>query len=81
MNTLYIGWFIVHIKGSQLRISKLRCISVPKNSLYLGNSTDTDEMLHSAAFHLENAAFYLGLHCLAKNVSRGFQYTKELGTS
>ena len=35
----------------------------------LANSTDSDEMLHSAAFHL-------GLHCLPKYLFWGFQYTK-----
>ena len=35
----------------------------------LANSTDPDEMLHYAAFHL-------GLHCLQKYPYRGFQSSK-----
>ena len=37
--------------------------------LILGNSADTDEMQHYAAFHL-------GLHCLPKYLFMGFQYTQ-----
>ena len=35
----------------------------------IANSADPDEMQHDAAFHL-------GLHCLPKYPSRGFQYKK-----
>ena len=40
-----------------------------KDILILANSADPDEMQLYAAFHL-------GLHCVAKDPFRGFQYTK-----
>ena len=39
--------------------------------LILAHSTDPDEMLHLAAFHL-------GLHCLPKHPFTAFQYTNGL---
>ena len=42
---------------NKIRISKFRCTSVSEACSDLANSTDSDEML-------QNAAFHLGLHCL-----------------
>ena len=47
-----MGWFIVHVKGSQV-------ISVSEDCFIEVNSADPDEMPHIVAFHL-------GLHCLPK---------------
>ena len=67
-DTMRLKGFIVHNKGSQVRMSKLRCTSVSKDQdvlqfskiiFKLANSADPDEMQHFAAF-------ILGLHCLAK---------------
>ena len=52
----------------QVILSKKYCISL-KINLVLANSSDPDEMPHSAAF-------YLGLHCLHKYRFRGFQSIK-----
>ena len=53
------GWSIVYIGWSQVIISKNKyCISLMMDFV-LPDSTDLDEMLCSAAFHL-------GLHCLPK---------------
>ena len=58
LDTVKTGWSIVHIKGSQVIISKIYCISL-KIGFVSANSEDPDEMLHYAAFHLD-------LHCLQK---------------
>ena len=58
-------WFIVHVKGSQVRISKLRFTSVSEYCFIKVNSADPDEMPHFVAFHLS-------LHCLPKYSFRGF---------
>ena len=45
-----LGMFIGHIKGSHVRISKLRYISVLEYCFYfLSNSADPGVMLHSVA--------------------------------
>ena len=46
--------FIMHNKGSHVRIAKLRCTctSVPGDCFYYANSADADEMPHYVAFHL-----------------------------
>ena len=62
-----MGLHIVYFKGSQVVLSKLRCISVPEGSIYQANSVDPIEMQHYA--------FHLGLHCLSKYPFRSFQYT------
>ena len=49
----YWGLFIVLYISAVFGISKLRCISVPKDFVSAGS----DEMLHSIVFHL-------GIHCL-----------------
>ena len=63
--------FILYFKGTQVEISKLYYISVPKDCFYLSKlyRADPDEMLHHAAFHL-------GLHCLTKYLSTGIQNEK-----
>ena len=53
-----MGWFIVHVKGSQV-------ISVSEDCFIKVNSADPDEMPHFVAFHL-------GLHCLPKYSIRDF---------
>ena len=57
--TMSLGWFIVYMKGSQARFSKLGCTAFPEEDSYQTNSTDPDELPHNVAFHL-------GLHCLPK---------------
>ena len=64
-DTVSLGWFIVPIKGSQVRISKYRGCYI------LANSADIDEMLYFVAFHL-------GLHCLPKYSLRGCTAYKGL---
>ena len=59
VDTKNLRWSNIHIKGSQVRISKFKCFSVPEDSFILGNSEDPDEMPHFVAFHL-------GLHCFPK---------------
>ena len=51
-----MGLPIIYFKGSKV-------------VFILANSSDPDEMLCSAAFHL-------GLHCFLKYMFRGFQHTK-----
>ena len=68
-DTINFGWLIVHIKGSQVRISKQDEFQSLKIVFILVNSADLDEMLHYAAFHP-------GLHYLPKYPFTGFQYTK-----
>ena len=69
-----LGWFILqHIKGSQVRISKLRYIQSMRIVHILANSAEPDEMLCYAAFHL-------GLHCLPAYLFRHFQCTQGLAT-
>ena len=56
-DVMRLGWFILHIKGSQVKV-QIRCTSVPKDSLFvLANSIYPDKMPHFVPFHL-------GLHCL-----------------
>ena len=47
-----LGWFIKYIKGSQVRISKLRCTSVPEDC-FQANSADPDEMLHYGVYCIQ----------------------------
>ena len=55
------GWFILHIKGSQVKV-RTGCTSVPKDSLFvLANSVYSDKMPNFVPFRL-------GLHVLAKNL-------------
>ena len=66
-----------YIKRSDSPIYILRChwLEFPNVVLcdvfcpYLSKSSDPDEMLHSAIFHL-------GLHCLLKYLFKGIQYKK-----
>ena len=58
-DTMDLGWFIVHIQGSQIRIAKVRCLKSLKIVFILANRVDPAEILHSALFHL-------WLHCLPK---------------
>ena len=58
-DTIHLGWFIVHKKGSQVSFPNNDVISSLKLLSILANSADPDEMPHYAAFHL-------GLHCLPK---------------
>ena len=69
LDTMYLGWFIVLIKGTQVRTFKLRYTSV-QITFMLANSTDPDEMPHLAAFHL-------ALHCIPKNLFGGFPSKKD----
>ena len=69
-DTISLGWSITHFKGLQVRLSKLRCTSVPEDCVYSANITDPDEMPHDAAFHL-------GLLRLQNYSFRGFLYTKS----
>ena len=71
IDTIGMGLPIMYFKGSQVELSKLGCISVHENYLFLANSADPDEMQHYAAFHL-------GLHCLPNFPFGGFQYTKGM---
>ena len=58
------------MKGLPIKI-EIKCfISVPENGFILANSTDPDEMLPYAAFHL-------GLHCLPKYPFTGIQNEKS----
>ena len=49
-DTMNLRQFIIHIKGSQVRISKLRCISIPEGCFISANSVDTGEMSQNVAF-------------------------------
>ena len=69
LDTISMGLPIVYFKGSQVKVPKLWCISVPEGFLILANSADPDEMQHYAAFHQS-------LHCLPKHSFRCFRYTK-----
>ena len=60
---------IVCFKGSQVKVTKLCCISISEHCLNIANSADPDKMQHYAAFHM-------GLHCLPQYPFRGFQYTR-----
>ena len=61
-----MGWFIVYIKGSQVRLFHvLDVLQSLKIAFVIANSADPDEMLHYAAFHL-------GLHNLPKYGFRVF---------
>ena len=65
-DTINLGWFIVHIEGSQVIISNKIVLFSLKIILVLVNSVDPDERLHYAAFHL-------GLYCLPRYPLWGFQ--------
>ena len=58
INAIRMGVSIIYFKRSQVEISKLLYFS-PRLFFILENSEYSDEMLHSAAFHL-------GLHCFSK---------------
>ena len=67
-DTISLGWFIVHTKGSLVRIPKLGCISVHDNFFFiLANSPDPDEKLYYGILS--------GSSLFAKVPIRGFQYT------
>ena len=70
----FIGCIILYFKGSQVRISMLRYISVTKDCFNLS------KQCRPRADKMKNyvyAAFHLGLHHLQKYpFTRGFQYTK-----
>ena len=51
-DTMKLVWFIVTIRGSQVKISKLNLLLSWKVVFNLTNSADPDEMHHSAAFHM-----------------------------
>ena len=70
LHSIKSGWFIVYIKESQVIISKNIVFLSLKIDSVLANSADPNEMPHYAAFHL-------GLHCLPKNLFRGFQSPKS----
>ena len=65
-----LKWFMLHIKGSKVIISKLRCTSVPKNYIFLVYSVYPNEMPHFVAF-------YLGVHCLPIVLFGDLEYTKD----
>ena len=69
IDTINLGYTIVHIKGCRVIIFKKYCILLSEDLFTFTNSVDPDEMQHYAAFHLD-------LHCLPKYPFRGFQYTK-----
>ena len=49
-----MGGFIVHIKGYQVTIFKLRCILIPEENSILANSVVPDEMPHKNEDCMEN---------------------------
>ena len=51
------GYFIVHIEGSHITLSKKYYFSLSKDQFVSVSSADPDEMLHKAVF-------YPSLHCL-----------------
>ena len=67
--TIHLGWSIVYIEGSQAIISKNIVFISLKIDIVLGNSVDSYEMLHYAAFSQ-------GLHCLPKYPFSNFPYAK-----
>ena len=62
---------ILFFKGSQVKNSIKRHISVPNIVIILANSADLDEMPQYAAFHLV-------LHCLLKYLFTHIQNEKSL---
>ena len=59
INAISMDFYIIYLKGSQVRISNSWCNSFPENCFDLNKSVDPDEMPYFAAFHL-------GLHCFPK---------------
>ena len=47
--TTNMGWSIVYIAGSQVKISKYIAFLTPKIDFLIANSADPDEMLYYAA--------------------------------
>ena len=64
IDTISMDLSILYLKGTQVKISKIKYISVPEDCFILANIGDPDEMLSYAAFHL-------GLHCLPEYLLKG----------
>ena len=72
VDTMSMGLSIVYFKGSQLKFSKVWCVSVSE-SCFIFNSKQCRPWWNAA---LCCKWLQLGLHCLPKYPFRGFQYTK-----
>ena len=59
----------MYLKGSHVKLSKLRCISVPEIVFIIANSADPEKMPPFAAFHKS-------LHCLQKYLLTSIQNEK-----
>ena len=64
-----LGWFIMQIRGSEVKIFKLRCILTLKIVFILAKRVDHSEMPHFVGF-------YLSLHCLKKYPFACFLFTR-----
>ena len=47
----------MQIKGSEVKIFKLRCILIPEDCFYLSKRVDPSEMPNFVAFYLESLLF------------------------
>ena len=76
LHTIKLGWSIVYIVGSHVKISPKNISFVfQKVDFVLANSVDPDEMQRYAAFHLSQ-------HCLPKKLAlKGFPVHKGLTPS
>ena len=68
LHTIKSGRSIVHNEGSHFIIEIIAYLSL-KIDFVIANSANSDELSHSAAFHL-------GLYCLSIYQFRGFWSTK-----
>ena len=62
-----LGWFTVHIKGSQVRISKVRCSLVHEDF-----SANTDEMPHYVQGSHRHEKYLYIQECLEKSLKIKF---------
>ena len=67
--TINLGWPIVLMDGSQVKISNKYSISLNMVFVLANNNVDPDEMPHNAAFHMD-------LYCLPRYSFRSYYYIK-----
>ena len=72
-DAIHLGWSIISTEGSQVMVSKRKCISFVEDYFVIANSVDPAEMPQYAAFHLS-------LHCLPKTLGGTLIFSSYVGS-